>query len=139
MKVAVAYAIVLVLPYVVGMFPAFVVALALSWVPDRAGVPLRTFLGGCVAMVVAVGVGFLVFKWIAGAGSFGVLPYLVTILLATYFVVKDCAQYQGMKQMADDASDRVKKVLTPEIQGAGTHILGRIIGILVAGYLFVDW
>ncbi len=139
MKVAVAYATVLVLPHLVGMFPAFVVALAFSWVPDRVGVPLRTFLGGCVAKVVAVGFGFLMFNWIVGAGSFGVLPYLATILLVAFLVVKDCAHYQGMKQVVDDASDNVRGFLVQEIRGAGTHILGGIIGIIVGGYLFVDW
>jgi hypothetical protein len=79
------------------------------------------------------------FKWIVGAGSFGVLPYLATILLGAFFAVKNCAQYRGMKQIIDDASGNVRGFLVQETRGAGTHILGSIIGILVGGYLFVDW
>lgn len=139
MKVAIAYVIAVLCAPVIGMLPGFIVALLFSWIPDRVGVPLRTFLGGCAAAICAVGFGFLMFTWIVGVGSFGVLPYLATILPISISVVKDYRQYQGMKQIASDAPDRVRVVVTPDVLGAGTHVLGGIIGILVGGYLFVNW
>jgi len=80
------------------------------------------------------------FKWITGTQSFGVPPYLATILLGLIHTVEDFAVYQRIKQIGDDASETLKKGLfTPELRGRVTYIFGRIIGILVAGYLFVDW
>lgn len=137
MKVQVAYAIVVLLGHPLGMLAGFIGALLLFWVPDRVGVPLRTFFGKCAASIATVGFGFLVFRWLVGAGSFAVLPYLATILPVSIFLLRDFGKYQRMQQI--DVSDDCcfEAVLATERLGAGTYILGGILGILIGGYLFI--
>lgn len=139
MRIAAAYIVAILCAPFIGMLPGFVVALLFSWVPDRIGVPLRTLLGACTAVLFAVGFGFLVFRWIVGVDSFGVLPYLGTIVPVCLLMIKNYGQYQRMKQISNTAPDSVKGVLAPEVLGAGTYILGQVAGIFVGGYLFIEW
>ena len=80
MKTVLAYIIVIVLSQfclTAGALAATLLSLLLFWLPDRLRAPLCALLGGIAGSVLAVGLAYLIFKWLLGPDSFGVTPFLV--------------------------------------------------------------
>ena len=139
MKIVLAY--VLVIPLVQfalllgSYFPGFLLALLLSWIPDKVGVPIRCFVSGCAGGSTAIAFGFIVFRWLAGAGAFGFFPLLATAVPLLIPIINDYRDYQGLKQEVGGFTPEVE----PFVWGKGTIVLGEIVGILFGGYLFIGW
>lgn len=115
------------------------ISLLLFWVPDKLGVPLRTFLAGCAGGIVAIGFGFFVFEWLVGTGSFGLFPFLATAAPLSIPLMNDYRVYQELKRIASDAPDRVRAFAASDTIGRGTGVLGEVISVLIGGYFFTSW
>lgn len=138
MKIFLAY--VLVIPLVqfallLGSYSlGFLLALILSWIPDKNGVPIRCFAGGFGGGITTIGFGFVVFRWLVGAGSFGIFPLLATAIPLCVPILNDYHEFRRFKQKFGGVEIPFADQLT---RGKGTTVLGEIVGILIGGYLFI--
>ena len=143
MKIALAYLVVIPLvqfALTIGiMILGFPIALILAWIPDRFGIPIRAFVAGCAGAVMSICFGFVVFTWLAGAGSFSVFPFLATAIPLVIPIINDYHKYRELKELISDENypERVKEYATPDTQARGTAVLGEVVGIIIGGFWLI--
>jgi len=142
MKTIIAYVLVLPLSFLASRLGALVAggptAFALSW----TSVWLRSTIGGFVGCVgggvAAVALGWCVFRWVVGPGSFTLLPFLASVLLLTIAIPKDFRQAKDRAQMRADFQVSGKQLLADEIGNPWSTVVGDVCGlILVAAWFFL--
>lgn len=141
MKTVLAYIIVVVSSQfclTAGMLAAIPFAFLLAWVPERFGAPLRTFLGGIVASVLTVGFAYLIFKWLVGSDSFGIIPFLAATMPLSIPIYNDYQKGRLLSDTQDEApSARVAAIMDIDVSAMKAVVLGEIAGLVVAAILFL--
>ena len=144
MKTVLAY--VLVIPLVQFAFTLGVLfgsfgGILLSWLPEKYGVQVRSFVSGCVGGITSVSYGFVVFRLLVGEGSFSTGPFLATVLPLSMPILNDYCRYQKVKRHAIDEPGNqtyAGQLISRMINGTLKVVLGELAGILIGGCLFMS-
>ena len=143
MKTFLAYA--LVIPFVQfalifgTMLGGVIVAILSSWMPGKSGAQLRGFIPGCVGTTIGISYGFVIFRLLVGADSFGIFPFLATILPLSIRISNNYDVYRKFKEKEGDETDvGLKSEISIVTTGASMMVLGELVGILIGGCLFIS-
>ena len=140
MKTVLAYIIVVVSSQfclTAGMLAAIPIAFALAWVPDKFGAPLRSLLGGIVGSFLTVGFAYLIFKWLVGSDSFGILPFLAASIPLSIPIYDDYKKGRLLEDAQHEAPSLVAAYVAPDVSAMKAVVLGELIGIVVSAILFL--
>ena len=138
-----AYVLALLFPHWVMTFVVlpvgWLVALVLYPLPIKVRSPIAAFIAGVVGGFAAVGFGFLVFRWLVGADSFGFLPFLVTATSIVYSIWKDYVNALEMRQPSDEMKAAKGLGELGAFATSGTRSLprGELFGLFVGLLVFV--
>lgn len=131
----------------IGMiFAGFPIALALAWTSVGLRTKVAGFLGGVGGVAIAVGFGFLIFTWIAGAESYTIGPFLATILPLFYPIVKDFAQAQRVNEAREQMLATFKESRPESVSAMSdfsktahaSGALGELLGVALACFWFFN-
>jgi hypothetical protein len=136
MKILLAYVLVLPLSFIASRLGAVVVGVPIAFALIRASVWLRSTIGGFIAcvggVIAAVAVGWYIFGWIIGRGSFTFAPFMASvfplcIVIPKYYRV---ARSQARLQAEFRASGQVW--LAKELGNPWSTVAGDICGLILA-------
>ncbi len=110
-----------------------------SWMPDKSGTQVRGFIAGCVGAIASISYGFVVFRLLVGAGSFGIFPFLATVLPLSIPILNDFGIYRRFQEKKSSETDAFIKTEESIITaGALMRVISELVGILIGGCLFIN-
>jgi hypothetical protein len=136
MKILLAYVLVLPLSFMASRLGAIVVGGPIAFALIRASVWLRSTIGGFIAcvggVIAAVAVGWCIFRWIIGRGSFTFAPFMASVFLLCTVIPKNfrVAKSQAQTQAEFRASRQVW--LAEEMGNPWSTVAGDICGLILA-------
>ncbi len=114
----------------------FPLALLLAWAPVRARTLICELCGGVAGEVLGVGFAWLVFRWLVGPGSFGLIQFFVSAIMLLLPILNDSKKARQVTvTMADMGSDMTK--ILPRLGMSMASPIGETIGLIAGGILFV--
>jgi hypothetical protein len=136
MKILSAYVLVLLLSFLSSRLGAIVVGGPIAFALIRASVWFRSTIAGIIGCVggvaAAVAVGWCIFGWIIGRGSFTFAPFMASVFLVCILIPKHyrVAKSQAQTQAEFMASGQVW--LAEELGNPWSTVTGEICGVILA-------
>ena len=143
MKMIITYVLVLPLSFLASRLGAIIAGGPIAFALIKASVWLRSTIAGfvgCVGRVAAaVAVGWCVFSWVVGPGSFKLAPFLASVLLSTILIPKHLLQAQNCAQTRADfqaSGEQWEQRLADEIGNPWSTVVGDVCGLILAAVWF---
>lgn len=143
MKIIIAYILVVPFSFLASRLGAIVMGGPIAFALIKASVWLRTTIAGfvgCVGGVVAaVALGWCIFNWVVGIGSFTLLPFFASLLLLTISIPRNFQQAKERAQMRTDFQASGKQFFADEIGNPWSTVAGDVFGLIVVSvWYFVE-
>jgi hypothetical protein len=136
MKILLAYVLVLPLSFIASRLGAIVVGGPIAFALIRASVWLRSTIAdiiGCVGGVVAaVAVGWCIFGWIIGRGSFTFAPFMASVFLLCISVPMDYRVAKSQARTQAEFRAAGQGWLAEELGNPWGPVAGDICGLILA-------
>lgn len=140
MRTLLAYVIVLPISFLASRVGAILAAGPIAFVLMRASVRLRStvagFIGGAGGVAAAVVLGWCIFLWVVGAGSFTMLPFLASVLILTISVFKDFRHSRESAKTQADFRSSGQQGMADEIGNPWSSVVGDVCGLIFASAWF---
>ena len=112
-------------------------SILLFWLPDKVRAPLCAFFGGIAGSVLAVGLAFLIFRWLVGHDSFGIVPFLAATIPLSIPMYNDYKKARSLNDKQKELPERVAAFASSYTSTMNAAFAGELYGILVAGFIFL--
>jgi len=136
MKIIIAYILVLLLSFLASRLAAIIVGGPIAFALVKASVWFRStiagFLGCFGGVAAAVAVGWCVFSWVVGPGTFTFLPFLASVSLLIFSIPKDFRQSQNLAHTQADIQASGMELLSNEIGNPWSTVAGDVSGLILA-------
>jgi hypothetical protein len=138
MKTVFAYLIVLLvgrwlpLYMLVGAFFGGVLNYLLFFLPITVRCYIGGLVGGLAHSVLAVAFAYVVFRWLIGPQSFGLLPLAASLFHLVWSLYDDFVKYRQLKAAQTEMGDRVKAITAPDLSTRNGNMVGQLAGVLAA-------
>lgn len=139
MNTIIAYILVIILSQfciTAGALVSFLLSLLFFWVHDKIRVPICTIIGGISGPLLAVGLAYLIFKWLVGSNSFSLAPFLAVTIPLIIPIYNDFKKARKMIAVHMAMPERVANFALSGVSAAKMSVLGEIIGTAIAVVLF---
>lgn len=114
----------------------FPLALLLAWAPARARTITCEFCGGIAGEVLGVGFAWLVFRWLVGPGSFGLIQFFVSAIVLLLPILNDSKKARQLTGIWVEMDQDTRNIL-PRLGVSMASPIGETIGLIAGGVLFV--
>ena len=136
MKTIIAYLLVLPLSYLAFRLGTFVTTAPIAFALIKASVWVRSTIAGVIAgiggVVAAVTVGWCVFNWVVGPGTFTLFPFLASVLILTISIQKDVQLAQKQAQTREEFQSSGKEWLSNQVGNFWSVVVGDVCGLILA-------
>lgn len=136
MKILLAYVLVLPLSFLASRLGAIVVGGPIAFALIRASVWLRSTISGIIGCVggiaAAVAVGWCIFGWIIGRGSFTFAPFMASVFLVCILIPKNYRVAKSRARTQAEFRSSGQVWLAEEMGNPWSTVAGDICGVILA-------
>lgn len=140
MRALLTYALVLPLSFLASRLGAIIVGAPISFCLIRASIWLRSTIVGILAgvggVIAAVAVGWCIFSWIMGPGSFALAPFIASVFLLIIFIPKDFRESHGQSLLRAEFRAWGKRWLGAQVGNPWSTVIGDACGLILAAVWF---